>query len=225
MAQDQTSLYNLALSAVGTRTSVSITTERSREAEICNRWYEPVRDQVLRAAPWASAKEVALLAVSAERDYTIDWAAGAPQPPWRFRYALPANYLRARFLDSFARFDLGQYAGAPSLFTDVEEPVLTYTIRQTNVGAWDVDLYMAVVMGLAGHIAMPLHGKPQRAAAAIDQANMSIIQARVNAANEQQVTYDSLPDWLIARGASVSLAPSQYIYQNGPLLAITGSST
>lgn len=221
MAQDQTSLYNLALSAVGTRSLVSSPTEHSREAQACNLWYEPVRDQVLRAAPWASAKDVAALAVSAERDYSLDWAAGDPQPPWRFRYGLPATYLRARFLDTYARFDLGQYNGAPSLFTDVELPVLTFTAKQTNLGAWDADLYMAIAYGLAAHIGMPLTGKPQRAANAMQEANAKIIMARVNAANEQQMTFDSLPDWLSVRGASISSAPSQYIYQNGPLLALT----
>ncbi len=216
MAQDQVTLYNLALSAVGTRARVVTTTERTREAEICHEWYEPVRDQLLRAAHWASCREVAKLTLDAERTDTV-WVAGDPEPPWHYRYALPSDFLYPRHLDTFQNFALTQKAGVVQLLTDHAEPILTYTKKQTTVSAWDADLWYAMIQALAGHIAMPLHGKPGRAQLAIQNANDAIMRARLQLANADMVEMDSLPDWLLARGVNVNSSFSRFIYQYGPV--------
>jgi hypothetical protein len=57
----------------------------------------------------------------------------------------------------------------------------------------------------------------------LNQANNMIITARVNAANENQQEFDSVPDWLIARGVSVTSYNSRYIYSYGPLLSMSGT--
>ena len=215
MAQDQVKLYNLALSAIGTRARVSSVTERSREAEICNEWYETVRDQVLRGAPWASCREVAQLTLHAERTET-DWATGDPEPPWNYRYLLPNDFLYPRYLSAFENFVLTQVSGVAMLLTDSATPILTYTKRQEVPSAWDVDLWYALVQALAAHIAMPLHAKPGRAQVAIQNANDAIMNARVQAANADMIEYDSVPEWLLARGVMASSSISRFIYPHGP---------
>ncbi len=220
MARDLVTLYNLALSSVGTRAKVSLPTEKSREAEICNLWYETVRDKVLRAAPWASARGAANLAVVAERDFNVVWQSTMPQPPWRFMYSLPADFLYPRYITSFEHFILSDYNNSPVLLTNEEATTLIYTKKQSIPSAWDSDLFHALVEALAAQIAMPLHAKSSRAQLALQNANNAIIMARVQTANENQIDYDSTPDWLIARGVGLTNFVSRFVYENGPLLSL-----
>lgn len=222
MAQDQVTLYNLALSAAGTRARISIVTEGSRESEICQQWYETVRDQVLRSAHWPSCRATSLLTLDAERQYIGEWAEGDPEPPWQYRYHLPQDFLYPRYLDTYENFELCSVADGTKLLSQSDYPVLTYTKRQTVVSAWDQGLWNAMIFALAGHIAMPLHGKGGRASLALQEANAKIIEARTMLANQNATQFDSIPDWLLARGAVAATQHSQFIYHYGPLFN-TGS--
>lgn len=219
MAQDLVTLYNQALSAVGTRAKVAHQNENSRESEVCNTWFDSVRDQALSAAHWASCRTVAQLTKFAERDWDEEWAEGDPEPPWTYLYNLPSDYLYPRHLDTYENFEVTQVAGARMILSDSEVPVLTYTKRQTNLAAWEPELFLAVSFALAAYIGMPLHGKPQRAALAQQQANQLIMDARLKQANRDSVHKETIPDWLLARGVSSSTLVSQYIYNYGPMFS------
>jgi hypothetical protein len=227
VAKDLVEIYNLALSATGTKARLTVAqpNEVSREAEVCNLWYPTIRDQVLRAAPWASCRSTANIPLLSTRDFNSNWMTGAPEPPFAYQYGLPADFLYPRYLDSFMPFILSDASGQPVLNTDEYGPSLIYTKSQQVPAAWDTMLYMAIVNALAGQIALPLHGKPSRAKESIEQANNLIMQARQATANENQSVYDSLPEWLIARGASTSTTPSQFIYSNGPLFSLNNSTS
>jgi hypothetical protein len=218
MAQDQTTLYNLALNAVGTRSRVSMPTENSREAEVCNLWYPTVRDQILCAAHWDSAAAVAQLTIQSTRTEDT-WTETQPEPPWLFRFILPNDFLYPRHTSTFENFRMTQVDGVPMLLAMSEKVILHYTKKQTVVAAWDADLWYCVIQGLAAHIAMPLHAKPQRAAQALINANNILMLAQARVANRNQVNYDHVPDWLVARGVSAVPDVSGYIYQVGPLFA------
>lgn len=219
MAQDLVTLFNLALSAVGTKSRVSSPNEESREAEICRRWYETVRNQALSAAPWACARAVGALTAYATRDTSLVWAEGDPEPPWIYQYNLPNDFIYPRHLESYMNFVMTQRDGQPQMLTDDTAPVLTYTKRQEVLSGWDVGLWNSVVYALAGAISLPLHGKPGRAKAMFEQANMAIVEARVNEANRDQNQYESIPDWLMARGVTAGSPYSRYVYQHGPLFS------
>jgi hypothetical protein len=223
MAKDLVSIFNLACSAIGTKAQISLPNEVSREAVLCNRWYEPVRDQILRAAPWQSCRSACLPALEATRDFDLDWAVGDPEPPWTYRYAMPIDFLYPRYIDSLMPFVMGDQNGAPVMFTHETVPTFIYTKKQTVPPAWDADLYWAVVHGLAAYIAKPLSGKVSTARDELQIANMAILQAQVRNANLDTAEYDSMPDWLIARGAVTTTTPSRFIYQNGPLLSLNGA--
>ena len=222
MTQAQTTLYNLALNAVGTRSRVSQPNEVSREAEVCNLWYPTVRDQVLCAAHWDSAAATAQLTLQASRT-TDAWVEGAPEPPWLFRYNLPQDFLYPRYISTMENFRLTQVEGVPKLLANSETVILHYTKRQEVVAAWDADLWYSNIQALAAHIAMPLHGKPQRAAQAMANANDAIMKAQARVANRNQVSYDHIPDWLLARGVVSLPSISSFIYPVGPLFAVGGS--
>lgn len=219
---DLTALFNLSLDAAGCRQTVSIHTERSREAETCNRWYESVRDQVLRAAFWSSAKGAARLSVVVERDVDVAWATTDPDPGWRYSYSTPNDMLVPRFLTDFTRFELTNAPDNSSrIISQTEQAVLIYTKKQTEIDAWDVDLRMAIIYALASHICLPLQGKLDRVQLSVERANALITNARVNDANINENQYESMPEWYTARGFVGTTVPSRYYYPYGPILAVT----
>jgi hypothetical protein len=221
MAQDLVTLYNLALSAVGTRGRISSPDEESREGQLCRQWYPTVRDIALRAAHWPSCRHVTSLSLQAESSNAGSWIEGEPEPPWLFRFHLPVDFLYPRWLTLYEPFTLTQFENVVKLLTNSEDPILVYTKRQDIPAAWDVDLYNAIVMALAGSIAMPLHGKADRARNALEEANYAITRARVNQANQDYNPQESIPDWLSARGVTQQSSWSQFIYNFGPLFNTT----
>lgn len=218
MADNEVSIYNMALNAVGTRDNIAATTEESREAEVCRLWFGPVRDHVLRAAPWPSTRAYQRLALLAERDDTLAWAEGDPEPGFRYAYAAPTDMVYPRNLNTFGRFVLGVHEDQRAIFTQDELALLAYTKQQTNIALWDVQLKMAIVHALAAFIAMPLHGKAGRARQAQDTANSLILEARVNAANTDENVYETIPDWIAARGYAGSAPNTRFIYPYGPMI-------
>jgi hypothetical protein len=216
MAQNVVEIYNLALSAVGTRVLIGGETEDSREAEICRLWYPTVRDIALRAAHWSSCRLSTSIALDATAS-SGDWAEGDPDPPWVYRYALPNDFLYPRFLDTYANFELTEYNSTPMLLSNAEAPILTYTRRVEVPSTWDVDLYNAIVMSLAATICVPLNGKVDRARNLLQEADRAILNARIQQANANSMPMESIPDWLLARGVSQMASYSQFIYQYGPL--------
>lgn len=219
MAQDQTSLYNLAIGAIGSRSSISLPSEVSREAELCNQFYDKIRMQVMRAAPWENCRANKRLAVIKERNFSATWVDDDPEDGWRFRYGLPADFLQPINITSFQHFLISNYAEAPNLVTNVEAAILTYTRDNQNIAMWSNDLFMTVAQGLAAAICLPLNGKLVRKQEAVQMANQYIIEARLRSANMQNVQYDHIPDFLAVRGVSGS-PPNKFIYPNGPLLSV-----
>lgn len=221
MITDEVSIYNLALNAVGTRSTVALPTEKSREAEVCRLWFGPVRDRVLRAAPWASTRAWARLALLKERDDAARWVSSDPEPGFQYAYGVPSDMLAPRYLAGWQRFTLSSYPGNKlALMTSVPDALLTYTKKQEVVGLWDVGLQMAVVYALAAHIAMPLTGKPARARNAMEQANDFILSAREENANNDMASVDTIPSWLQVRGHTDNLNATRYFYPNGNLFSV-----
>lgn len=223
MAFNQLGIYNQALSAIGTRTLVSGLLEESREREVCDVHYETVRDSVLKAARWSGLRSVARLALLQERDQDAAWIATDPDPDWQYIYGAPSDMLQPWYLADFGRFSLTNRNSARAINTNGADSLLLYTRREVDPGLWGVDVYQAVMLGLAAAIAKPLTGKRSLANDNLSLANQKIMQARESAANEDSVPIDSMPDWFIARGiVGSSGGTSRYIYPYGPLL--TGSA-
>lgn len=220
MITDEVSIYNLALNAVGTRSNVALPTEKSREAEVCRLWFGPVRDRVLRAAPWGCTRAWSRLALLKERDSDESWVSTDPEPGYLFAYGVPSDMLAPRFLAGYQRFSLSSYPGNKlAIMTNVEDALLTYTKRQEVIGLWDTALQMAVVYALAAHIAMPLTGKSQRAKNAMEQANEFIFTAREENANNDMSRVNSTPSWIVARGFSGVSEDTRYFYPFGDLFS------
>jgi len=211
-------IYNLALNAIGERANVSSPTENSRRAEVCNLWYDTVRDQIFSGAPWPEATTQAYLAEYSAQD-DDEWAAGEPAPGYAYAYTLPADCLRPQFLTNFDYFVITEQDGNRMLNCNTEQAILRYTKRLTNISLWSSDLLMAVAYGLASQICMPLSGKPSRARALADQANLLLMNARVSAANTNNQPFESIPEWITARGYA-SAPALRYHYPMGSTLSL-----
>lgn len=213
-------VYNLALNAVGERSNISSPTEQSRAAEVCRLWYSPVRDQILAAAPWPEATKIAYPTLLATADDDDAWLETEPRTGYAYVYAMPSDALRPRYMSDFSRFLMTNYAGQRALHSNAADAILAYTSRLENISLWDAELQMAIVYGLAANICMPLSGKPSRAKMLAEKANELIIGARVGAANMNNESYESIPDWIMARGFNQSAA-ARYFHPYGGLLSLS----
>lgn len=214
-------IYNHALGAAGTRTSLSNVNENTREAELCNQFYPTVREQVFAAAHWATGKRAQRLALLMERT-DDEWTSVEPMPPWSFAYALPAGCLRPRFLTDYAPFEVNRYLTANAISSHAEDPILVYSAVEETTALWDIGLTTAVFTALAAMIAPSLTGSTRKVQSLLQEANRQIMIGREQAANGDFLHYEAMPDWLVARGISGPQAPNRYIYPVGPLF--TGST-
>ena len=222
MAQTVLEIWNAALSASGGQGRVSRQDEQGAEAAICNQWYEIVRDTVQEAAWWASCKRITRIARVAEK--TLDsqeWQEGDPLPGNQFAYSLPADYLRAWYLESGEAFELAQWrsgATEPSinvLHTNDPSPVLVYAARQDNPALWTAGQRSATIFALAGHIIIPLKGSERTAVLYLQRANQLLLEAQAAALNAQPNNYEAVPDWIAARtGGSSS---TKFMYEFGAI--------
>lgn len=112
-------IANRALSAIGTRSTISSLTEYSNEALQCNLLLEPLRDEILRLAPWNCATNTANLALISAAPGTPEnpttgtatWQKGQPYPPWAYEYAYPSDCLRVLWI--VPQFSTGFASGVP----------------------------------------------------------------------------------------------------------------
>lgn len=214
MSTSVVDIYNWALASVGNTYRVQATTEASAEAEACSLFYENVRDQILRSAPWDCARAYVRLAASAIRDDAADWIATDPAPGWKYGFALPPDYLWPRYLSTFARFDLGiSSTDQRVLYCNDPAPILCYTKRQVRVDIWDSDLQAAIGFALGAHIAMGVTGNLDKVRLVTAQAIDKILSARQAASNApQNVLVETIPEWIRARGYGDSMPSIPYIY-------------
>lgn len=220
MANTKLDVFNIAMYHVGTREDIADVNEESREAEVCRLLYPRVTDQVFQAAYWTATKAYSRLALLVERDDTAAWVSTDPEPGFRYAYAAPADYIYPRFLTTYERFTPGIHGSAQAIFANTEDAILHYTRRQDNVALWDPQLFTAMTWALAAYAGMALHGKAQRAQFAAQQANNTIIEARVSNANSEDNQIETMPEWITARGYAGSTPNARYIYPYGPLINV-----
>lgn len=207
MADSEVEVYNMAMSELGTFSSLVGTTDERREAELCNLWYPTARKRVLRTAPWSFALGYRRLALQATRDNDADWVVGDPSPGWLFSYGTPNDFLWPRFMTDYRQF---LFAGQ-TISTNSANPLLAYTRDEDNVSRWDVDFTRAVAFDLAAHCAPGLVGIAAQPAM-FQQAESIIMAARASASNEQQFMLETTPSWIAARGSSIMSPQQPYLY-------------
>ncbi len=223
MAQSDTEICNLALSAIGTRSSIASLMENSAEARACNLHYKPTVDAVLQAAFWNFARRQVALAV------LLDASKSPPDPtpsPWIYEYAYPSDCLQARYImpmfnnqPASAPGTASQpfYVGAPVRFvisqdsdaagndikvilTNQAQAQLIYTKRVTDVTMFDATFTQAVAAYLGHRLCIALTGDKAMAKMQFELASQLTLQARASNGNEGLTIIDQIPDWMRVRG-------------------------
>src|SRR6266403_2990760 len=114
----EVSIWNRALQAIGTRTSIASLTEGSVEARNCNLIYADTRDEILQMAYWNFAQKTDYLALLKSAPGTptnatspaSQWSNAFPAPPWLYEYAYPVDCIQmARVVQQLQSY----YVGTP----------------------------------------------------------------------------------------------------------------
>lgn len=119
MAISDTDVANRALSAIGTRSQIASLQEISNEAQQCALLIYPVRDELLRMAPWNCATNFNSMDLICAAPGTPEnpsvgnsvWTKGIPAPPWAYEYVYPQDCIRPLWI--VPQFTTGFAAGVP----------------------------------------------------------------------------------------------------------------
>lgn len=209
MSQTLVDIFNMALGACGSSSTISDASERSREAAVCRLWYPLVRDNVQTAAPWPSVKAHQRLARLSASD--VPWTDTGAEPGYDFAYSCPSDMLIPYHLDSFQRFSYGVFGTTRVLSTSDEGPILTYNRRSEDVAMWDHPLIISTVYTLATHIARQVTGRSTTIGENKQLATEIVQDMRMSVANAQDERFETLPAHLVARGYA-NPTPSRYYY-------------
>lgn len=231
MAASEVEICNLALDAVGTRSTIASLTESSAEARACSRQYRAARDSVLAAAHWNFARKQVALAVL--KDGTVTPSQNVPTP-WTYEYAYPSDCISARYLmpsvmdtlsqtrvlaNEMSRFivssDVDSF-NAPNkvILTNLDQAILVYTMRLEDPSLYDEQFTTAFSYFLGAKLALALTGDKALARGLFATADQMTREARAGNGNEGGPTLiDITPDWISARGfdADAGFPYSPYI--------------
>lgn len=189
----------MALARIGIDQAIQSLTERSKAASICNLFYEPMRDAVLRDFAWSFANARRALGLVEEN----------PNDDWAYAYTYPDNCIRPlRIISTAGRltdrtnpipYELEQGDNGILIMTDQAEALLKYTVRVTNVNLFAADFVSAFAWRLGQEIATPL----ARTKGVRDDARQSyldeISRAQATASNEIQVDPNPEAEWIRGR--------------------------
>lgn len=223
MATSQINICNLALDAMGARSTIASLTEGSAESAACSRQYEPALEAVLQAAHWNFArKQVALTLL---KDGTQTPSQNVPVP-WVYEYAVPSDSLQMRYVMPISVSQNTSFVGTPATQYPITPPVrfivssdqdtngnpinviLTnqpnaigvYTFRCTNVNLFDSQFVRAFANYLGYLLAIPLSGDKNLAKMCFQVADSTCKQAQASNGNEGIEIHDAIPDWIQTRG-------------------------
>lgn len=191
MATTDTEVSNYSIAALGQgKTIADLETEASAEARACRRFFADARDLTLSAYQWPFATKYATLGL-VEEDPTTEWA---------FSYRKPSDCIHIRRILSGSRNDtrqsrvsyelVGDDAGA-LIYTDMEDAVLEYTKRVTDIGQWPAGFSLAFGYKLAALIAPSIMGTASQKRQEMDgMFAVAISQEAARAVNENQPDED-----------------------------------
>lgn len=212
MAQDLVTIFNLALSAAGSKATITDpTSDKSREAQLCNLWYDLVRQTVIKSASWPCSLAHSALGVAAERGDNTEWADGDPAPGYRFAYHEPQDMLAPRYLSSYAPFTRTNMIGQNVINSNACGAVLCYTRDNEKVSQWDVGLRHSIINTLGAYISLDLSGKSFIYDRLIRQAQVTVLQHQTDIANENEELMETIPSWIEA-GHYTGVRPTTQYY-------------
>jgi hypothetical protein len=204
MASSKVVIWNMALSYLGQGTLIAGEDEESQEASVCRLFWDDTLDEALRDFDWPFARKYKALELDEEISDDEDHPAYSD---WPFAYKYPndcvmlrrivSEVARNETLKEQVKFELATKdsdAGKQLIYTDQENAIGKYTMRQTDTRKYPADFVKAVAFLLASNIA-PRVVKSSSSKTAEDMLkkySWAVDKASNNSANEE--VYDDEPD-------------------------------
>lgn len=189
-------LINRALSSIGVE-SINSPTEQSTAAAVVAGLFDGVRDSVLASWHWRFAMKREALAQLADPELPARWSCA---------YAVPSDLVRVigieghevaptvpyvdrsgaihsdRLMDLYQ--PLHEIMGT-TLYTSVDDAVLIFTCKVTNVASWSIEFNDAFVARLAAELVMPLKEDARMADFFMQRAERALSRAKAIDASQQ----------------------------------------
>jgi hypothetical protein len=190
----------MALSNIGTRSTIASFDENSTEAKECKLWYDFSRTQALEAFDWSFARRRLALALHGD---------DAPEMRWSFRYQYPANCIAARYIENPLgptadavpfEIELSEDGNTKSLLTNQEDAVLVYTSDMTQTTMYTSHFVETLSHLLAFHIAIQLTGKRSIKSDMAQMYSALLRAAPAQNANERVGAPPREAEWIRSRG-------------------------
>ena len=192
MSISEVDICNMGLLEVGAKPKIASLTEDSDNARLCNQFYAPVRDAVLRGHLWNCAIHRA----------TVTALADAPDSDYDHQYQLPTNPYCLRLLqvgDSDHQPTIWRVEGRKFL-TNEDSPPIVYIKRITDTNEFDALLVDAISIRLAIKFATPLTNSRKMAADLLEEyERITLPLARTIDAQETSGDAFITEDWQTAR--------------------------
>lgn len=186
MAVSAVEICNRALNALGAK-AITALDEGTERADLCNRLYTDLRDELIQDHPWNFAIRRDAIAASVT----------TPAFEWTYQYPFPADCIRVLSVNE----DYQRVAWASegrNILTDWEGPInVRYLSNDVEEPDFPPKFTAALVLRLAVEMAMPLTESASRRDALAKEYQIAIRAARGADARESapaQFTNDTLID-------------------------------
>lgn len=198
-----TVIVNMALSALGIAPVLSID-DNTKPAKVMNVWFDPTRDEVIRAAAWTFARTRATLAQLTE----------TPAFTWDYQYQLPVKPKCLRVLKLIEGYDY--VIESDKLLTNFETASILFLQRVTDPTKYDSMFVPALAYRLAFNACFDLTGSLDRTAQ-VNKAYEHILNiASGMSLNEHHRTPDYNNSWIQAGRVGFLTDMPPYGYGGSP---------
>lgn len=196
---NQVEICNIALGRIGMET-IERMDEASECARVCRRFYDFVRQTVLRQYPWTFATKQVRLALM---DQT--------PPDYKYAYRYPADALCLRhmyneYFQGLTRNNQYKLLGDKDgkvIYTNVPNAWIEYTEDSEDPTFWDAQFIEAFAWKLAAEIAFTLTGNLNIAQNCVQAYNAYFVEAAADDAMEENVLDPHLDRLAAARFTGV----------------------
>ncbi len=209
-------ICRLALSKLGTDSTIESFTEDSAEARECDLWYNTALDAILTANPWKFATKRLTLAAHGD---------DPPDGVWGFRYQYPADALKLWYLENPTGQTSSSSAfwtndpvridgsagnavpfnveistdGTKSIMTNLADAIGVYTFQQRNVNLFPHMFKIALALLIAYSVAPAITEGSSKTDKMLAAYNGFLPVAMASDANEK-ITYPPREaDWIAGR--------------------------
>ncbi|MCC3733708.1 hypothetical protein LLS47_12295 [Rouxiella badensis] len=193
-------ICNIALMRIGSSRTINSLSEQSKQADVCNVFYETARDAVLSDFPWNFAAKRVVLA-----------DLGVPSSDWQYGYRYPTDCMRVieimvpgiRFPTPGMRlpFEVGSDSDGTGkiIYTNEAQAQLRYVGKVTDPNMFDAQFSDALSWRLAAEFSMPLSASGDLGNKALQMYNSVILSAGARSNNESQEPLVPESDVTLAR--------------------------